>query len=59
MELLIFLICFSCHVIVVVFGLSLGWSCSLGHGHGSRPFGLTEALGWRSRAAPGCAELSF
>lgn len=29
MELLIFLVCFPCHVIKVAFGLSLGQSCSL------------------------------
>lgn len=30
MEPLIFLIFFQCHTIVVGFGLSLAWSCSLG-----------------------------
>lgn len=58
-ELLVFLVCFLCHVILVPFGLSLGWSCSLGHGRVSRPFGLTEALKWRSWAAPGCPEPPF
>lgn len=59
MELLIFLVCFPCHVIVVAFGLSLSRSCSLGHGRVSRPFGPTEALGWRSWAVLGCSELPF
>lgn len=36
-ELFIFLDCFPCHITVVAFGLLVGLSDSLGHGHVSRP----------------------